>query len=146
MQTKWERFIVHHTATADTRAADIQNIRRFHTNVRGWRDIGYHFVIGRLGSTYEAKAGRPLYMSGAHTRGKNSDSIGVAFVGNFHLEYPDKEQIEVGAQLIAGLSHSIGIDPLAIYPHRDFSATACPGRYFPMDLLIRLVKKYLDSA
>lgn len=52
-------------------------IRDWH-NQRGWRDIGYHYVIRRNGTRED---GRPVEQVGAHVKGHNGDSIGVCLVG-----------------------------------------------------------------
>lgn len=44
----------------------------------GWRDIGYHYVIGRGGRVED---GRPVERAGAHVSGHNSNSIGICLVG-----------------------------------------------------------------
>lgn len=81
---KINKIIVHHTATEDD--GDISNvasIRWYHINKRGWRDIGYHFLIEKIGNNYEVLVGRPLDIIGAHAYGHNTGSIGVAFIGNY---------------------------------------------------------------
>ena len=50
---------------------------------RGWRDIGYHFVIGLDGQVHE---GRPIEETGAHTKGHNFDSIGICYIGGVEAE------------------------------------------------------------
>ncbi|KAE8573355.1 Putative peptidoglycan-recognition protein [Halyomorpha halys] len=47
-------------------------------------DISYNFVIGGDGYIYE---GRGWGKSGGHTFVFNCDSIGVAFLGNYNLQY-----------------------------------------------------------
>ena len=48
-------IIVHCSATrpewcaSTTTAAKVAEIRRWHVSDRGWRDIGYHYVIDRNG-------------------------------------------------------------------------------------------------
>ena len=64
-------------STADQKAAEI---RRWHVEENGWKDIGYHFVIDRDGNTV---AGRPLEQVGAHARGHNKNSIGICLVGGW---------------------------------------------------------------
>jgi len=45
---------------------------------RGWKKIGYHYVVYRDGSVHE---GRPVNEVGAHVYGHNANSIGVVYVG-----------------------------------------------------------------
>ncbi len=60
----------------------VKQIRKWHTDPkpegRGWRDIGYHYVIKRDGTL---QLGRPIEQQGAHVRGANKHSIGICLVG-----------------------------------------------------------------
>ena len=47
-------------------------------NERKWRDIGYHYCIHR---NRDVAKGRPIEQSGAHTRGMNKNSVGIALAG-----------------------------------------------------------------
>ena len=47
---------------------------------RGWYDIGYHFVIDYDGTL---AAGRPLVRMGAHVKGENKGTVGVALMGGY---------------------------------------------------------------
>lgn len=70
-------IVVHCSATRpslDVRAIDIDRWHR----ARGWRGIGYHYVITRGGAV---EPGRPEFQVGAHTQGFNSRSVGVCLVG-----------------------------------------------------------------
>lgn len=68
---------VHCSATPADMDIDVADIRRWHRE-RGWRDIGYHYVITRSG---EIQKGRPDDMPGAHERKLNSRSISICLVG-----------------------------------------------------------------
>ena len=56
------RIIIHCTATPEGRDVTIGEVRKWHV-VRGWRDVGYHYLI-RLDGTVET--GRPIEQVGAH--------------------------------------------------------------------------------
>ena len=56
---------------------DAATIRQRHRQ-KGWRDIGFHFVI-RMGGMVEA--GRPVTQPGAHEPRINSRSLGICLVG-----------------------------------------------------------------
>lgn len=71
----WHGIVVHHSATP---TGDVETFRRYHVQVRGWEDVGYHYVITRDGTV---QAGRPLWKVGAHARGRNADHIGICLVG-----------------------------------------------------------------
>lgn len=79
-----DEIVVHCTATNRTwyanRSAEevVAEIRRWHTEERGWSDIGYHAIIHRDGSVAH---GRPDWRKGAHVGGHNSTTLGIALVG-----------------------------------------------------------------
>lgn len=116
-------IIVHHTATPST--ATVESIRRYHVGIRGWSDIGYHYLVQRDGII---RLGRPDRRVGAHCRGYNRESIGVAVIGNFE-ETPIGMEVE---QQINALRQLLG-DLLHRYPHsvvrghKEYAATLCPG-------------------
>ena len=71
------KLIVHRPATAEDKDYSSDTIRKWYLK-RGWRDIGYHYVIQRDGTTEE---GRPLEQIGAHVKGMNRNSIGICYIG-----------------------------------------------------------------
>lgn len=81
-----ERVILHCAATPDTLPHEegfdrwgADDIREWHKE-RGFKDIGYHFVIRRSGKIEE---GRHIEKQGAHcaAMGGNHHSIGICLVG-----------------------------------------------------------------
>jgi N-acetyl-anhydromuramyl-L-alanine amidase AmpD len=70
-------IVVHCTATPEGRDVTVADIDRMH-RARGWKKIGYHYVVYRDGSVHE---GRPVNEVGAHAYGHNANSIGVVYVG-----------------------------------------------------------------
>ena len=70
-------IIVHCAATPEGKDFTVAQIRQWHLE-RGFKDIGYHWVIYRDGSVH---AGRSESISGAHCTGHNSNSIGVCYIG-----------------------------------------------------------------
>lgn len=71
-------IVVHCTATKEGKAFTVEDVRRWHVQGNGWKDIGYHYLIGLNG---ECWAGRKEEVIGAHVSGYNSNSIGVCYVG-----------------------------------------------------------------
>lgn len=125
-------IIIHHRAGD----GDVQSIHNAHLN-NGWSGIGYHYYVRKNGSIY---TGRPEYASGAHTVDYNSQSIGVCFEGNFENEKMKAMQINAGRELINHLKSKY---PKAkIKRHKDFNSTACPGKNFPFDDIIKDKKEY----
>ena len=114
------RIVIHCTATPEGRDYSVWQIRRDHM-MRGWSDIGYHYVIYRDGSIHE---GRDVNLAGAHVSGHNSDSVGIVYVGGLNAS-GDPADTRTQAQRFA-LRSLLG-DLRQLYPkasicgHRDLS-------------------------
>lgn len=74
-----DEIIIHCTDNRFDSKITMDDLRRDHIR-RGFRDIGYHYVIFYDGTI---RAGRPLNEEGAHCKknGHNKHSIGIAYVG-----------------------------------------------------------------
>ncbi len=138
---------VHHTVNANdyTRAqvpSLIRGIYAYHTQSKGWSDIGYNFVVDRFGRIWEGRYGgvdRPVV--GAHTLNYNEYSFAMSALGNFEKGKPSSAMLDAYGRLFAwklslhGVSASstkqwVGSKYFkAINGHRDAGQTACPGRY-----------------
>lgn len=119
------KIILHYTATPPGRDVDADTIRGWHLD-RGFSDIGYHFVV-RLDGTIEQ--GRPLHLIGAHTKGQNHDSVGIAYVGGLDEEGCDTMNIDQDIsvrRLIMAVRTIYGYD-LTLHGHLEFKNTLCPG-------------------
>ena len=129
-----DEIVIHSTATRpewmDDRSIEdkVSEIRRWHVEDNGWSDIGYHCIIDRDG---KVGAGRPVAIAGAHARGHNANSIGVALVGGFGGAETDAfEANYTGAQeaalirLLGELQGEYG--ELKITGHNEYSSKACP--------------------
>jgi hypothetical protein len=135
---------IHHTVNANSYSADevpaiIRAIYAYHVTSRGWRDIGYNFLIDRFGRIWEGRYGgvaRPVI--GAHTAGYNDDAFGVSAIGTHTSEPPSPALVNSVQQLLAWKFAVHGVDPKlpadydgetwpTIAGHRDAAATECPG-------------------
>ena len=131
-RSKTDYIIIHHAAASECSADDIH---RIHLN-NGWTGIGYHFYVRKSGEVY---TGRPIDKVGAHTTNYNSVGIGVCFEGNFETEKMPDSQLKAGQELIDYLRN---VYPKAtIKKHKDFNATACPGKNFPWGDLCAIRKE-----
>jgi N-acetylmuramoyl-L-alanine amidase len=121
------RIVLHHTQTASTSWDGENSIRacwNWHVNGRGWRHIGYHFILGPDGSIWVC---RPLNWTGAHAGPKgNPLSVGVSLWADLTKEKPTEAAKEALGIVWAGLTDQFGMTP-KIYFHRDFMSTDCPG-------------------
>lgn len=75
-------IIVHCSAVRTGQRSSAQDIDRWH-RARGWKSIGYHFVVRRDGTV---EAGRSLDETGAHCAGHNRHSIGICYEGGLDSE------------------------------------------------------------
>jgi hypothetical protein len=138
---------VHHTVNANnyTQAqvpSLLRGIYAYHTQSRGWRDIGYNFLVDRFGRIWEGRwGGVNRAVVGAHTSGYNEVSFAMSAIGNFDIASAPQAVLNAYARLFAWkLSmYNIRADAAkiwvknkylrAINGHRDAGSTACPGRY-----------------
>lgn len=70
-------IVIHCSATKAGTDFDSEWIRTEHLK-RGFRNVGYHYVI-RLDGSIEQ--GRPIEEAGAHVKGYNDNSIGICYIG-----------------------------------------------------------------
>jgi len=111
----------------------VKVIRQWHTDPkpkgRGWRDIGYHYVIKRDGTL---QLGRPIEQAGAHVRGHNLTSIGICLVGGMDKrtgkavnDYTD-EQWQTLTMVVGGLTNQFPGSQVS--GHNDWTnAKTCPN-------------------
>jgi hypothetical protein len=122
-------FVVHHTASPFRGARSIRGIQAFHQGPeRLWSDIGYNFLVAPDGMVYE---GRGWAFRGAHAKGHNFESVGVAYVGDGSKPVPSAAKRAI-MDLHREAERRFGA--LEIVGHRDVGRTACPG-----DVLYRWV-------
>uniref|UniRef100_A0A3B5KTQ7 Peptidoglycan-recognition protein n=1 Tax=Xiphophorus couchianus TaxID=32473 RepID=A0A3B5KTQ7_9TELE len=125
-----QRVVIHHTALQSCKGLaectdELLAIQKLHMKERHFDDIGYNFLVGGDGSLFE---GRGWGVMGAHTKGHNGDSLGIAFMGNFNNDTPSKEAIlSVKQLLMSGVLQGFIRPEFALYGHRDLGATQCPG-------------------
>ena len=89
----------------------VAEIRRWHVEGNGWRDIGYHHLIGRNG---EHAVGRPETAIGAHVAGRNSGTIGICLIGGHGSSERDRFSdhfTEAQEQTIRNLIDEIATGP-----------------------------------
>ncbi|MER6238587.1 peptidoglycan recognition protein [Streptomyces clavifer] len=147
---------VHHTNHAnDYDCADaptmLREMERDHVSGEGWDDIGYNFVVDRCGTIYEGRAGGVgRSVRGAHAKGFNAHSVGVAALGSFGPGVPVPKALIEGIAKVGAWKLRPGTDPRstvrmvstndeslyqrgevvhlhAVSGHRDTFQTSCPG-------------------
>ncbi len=128
-------LIVHHIE-AEGSNWTVQAIHNMHRNENGWAAIGYHYYIRLDGSVYR---GRPDNAIGAHCQGANTNTLGIAFEGDYDKRtvMPDA-QYNAWCELSDYLNYIYGTMPT--YGHRERGSSECPGQYFPLDKVKNCVK------
>jgi N-acetyl-anhydromuramyl-L-alanine amidase AmpD len=120
------KIIVHCAYTSPDMNIGVAEIDTWHRQ-RGFRAIGYHYVINRQGGI---EAGRSESEIGAHTIGHNSDSIGICLAGGKKADEPKPDSNFTWIQMnsLRGLVNSLLLKyPGAkVFGHRDFAPRDCP--------------------
>jgi uncharacterized protein with LGFP repeats len=149
---------VHHTAGSNSyrpedSAGLVRGIYAYHVQGNGWCDIGYNFLVDRYGTRFEGRYGsitKPII--GAHTLAFNTDSFGVAAMGDFTTAAAPAVMMTSISQILGWKLSLYNRDPHAtdqltsgggsgakwpagtvvtfnvVSGHRDAFATECPGQ------------------
>jgi hypothetical protein len=144
------RCVFHHTAstgdyTTTGKSATFANVRghqNYHMDVNGWCDIGYHYLVDKLGNVCTGRLDSgtlAVNVRGAHD-GINDNSFGFTFMGYYHPPYSNPTTASLRQQMWQVVAwrmpngwssfgsgsyggHTVG----KVCSHRDVDATACPG-------------------
>lgn len=119
---KINKIVVHYTASPDYLDVGRKEIRQWHLD-RGFSDIGYHFVVRRNGTI---EAGRPVEQIGAHVKGRNSDTIGVVWVGTKQIS-PQQEKSLFGLLNYLRGQYNLKIEDVISHQEATSSPTDCCG-------------------
>lgn len=136
-------LIIHHSGSdfeSEDYSAVVRSYYYYHTQSRGWDDIGYNYLIDPEGVVYE---GRGSGVKGAHFCGANGNTEGICMIGNFNDRLPSEKSLDALQNLNQYLSchYSIHLDQLKFHEgseeflmgmsaHRDGCPTECPGETF----------------
>lgn len=124
---KITEIIIHCAATPEGKDFTVQQIDAWHRQ-RGFKCIGYHFVIYRDGSIHN---GRPLSQIGAHCSGHNANSIGICYIGGCAKDGKTPKDTRTEEQK-AALKELVGklrqqFPHATIHGHNEYAAKACPS-------------------
>jgi uncharacterized protein with LGFP repeats len=150
---------IHHTADSNNYTADavpgiMRSIYAYHSQTRGWGDIGYNVIVDKFGRIFEGRAGGlSSTVIGAHAGGFNTNTFGVSMLGNYDVATVPPAVVDAVAAIIAWKFALYNVDPNGytvltsagggtaryaagqsvvlptIFGHRDVGSTVCPGRY-----------------
>ena len=124
-------------------------IELYHVKGNGWNDIGYNSLVDRFGQVFEGRAGGiDRNVVGAHAKGFNTGSFGIAVMGNYRTAAPagrratrsssrspggstSRTSTRSHVHWISGGNRSSGpgkpVLLRAVSGHRDTGFTTCPG-------------------
>lgn len=127
---KINEIIIHCTATMSGREVSVDELRKWH-KARGWRDVGYHYIVHLDGSV---SLGRPAIEIGAHCSGHNKESIGVVYVGGLDKggkacdtrTAEQKKALRVLVRQIEREQAKVGNMITKISGHNEYANKACP--------------------
>jgi hypothetical protein len=115
-------FLHHAAAVYPSGDEAMRRIQRFHQDSRGWLDYAYNYGVWDDGSIWE---GRGWGAQGGHTRGWNTKSVAVCYMGDGSKPVP-KAALDAILWLAGEADRHFGRE-LVRKGHRDVGATSCPG-------------------
>lgn len=130
VRDKTDFIAIHCSATGSKTDVGAKDIDKWH-RAKGWKCIGYHYVIRRNGTVEE---GREEATIGAHVENWNANSVGICMVGGVNADDINKAENNFTPEQFASLKQLL-IDLKVRYPkakiqgHRDFPNVkkACPS-------------------
>lgn len=150
VSTPTEHTIVHHSAGNTNETDYVKVVRSYyllHTEVNGWDDIGYNYLIASDGTIFAGRdpqgvsGVRQDNVRGAHFCGKNNLTMGVCLIGDYTNAQPPFPAVNSLCRLLAWKLEQDGLNPFGanrhpdnngdllgtIAGHRDGCSTECPG-------------------
>lgn len=124
-----KHLVIHCSYTPEGRDVKTEEVKRWHTQERGWSDIGYHVVVEIDGSVHE---GRPVERIGAGVKGHNRNAIHICYIGGKDKDNKKNKDTRTKKQkeaLVDLLKYYKALHPNAkILGHRDFKGVRkdCP--------------------
>lgn len=163
--TDVSHLIVHHSAGSNSNSDYVQVVRDiylFHTQVNGWSDIGYNYLVAQDGTIFSGRdpdGGAQDDVRGAHFCGANSGTMGVCVLGNYETTSPSEQSLQALQQILSFKADKNSLNPTGsdshalgtlntISGHRDGCSTLCPGENLYAELTgIRMgVQARLDDC
>lgn len=132
------RIIVCHTATESCDSTSkcilkVRYIQQFQIDSLNVNDISYNYLVGDDGYVY---VGRGWDKMGAHTKGSNNGTVGIAFIGTYIDVLPSPQQIESFNKLVAlGVLLGKVTPDYSLVAQCQLKSTAAPGAALVRDMM-----------
>ncbi|TQV80268.1 peptidoglycan recognition protein family protein [Aliikangiella coralliicola] len=148
---RWKYITIHHSAGNYGNIEFLQKVHRQRQANDPIDAIPYHFVIGngngmKMGEiASDWRKENDLW--GAHVSGNNSDrnfrGLGICLIGNFQNDSVPEPQylslLELTRRLVN--EYNIPLDNISGHGHINGERTLCPGKNFPMERLLKDLRK-----
>jgi hypothetical protein len=118
------RIIVHCTATKNGGEYTVDQLEKDHL-ARGFDGIGYHIYIDSYANAHNT---RSLNKVGAHCKGENHDSIGIAMAGTDKFS---QQQFNVLRSKIDAVMQLYSIPAHNLFCHYQFPSAVVQGKTCP---------------
>jgi N-acetylmuramoyl-L-alanine amidase len=136
---------LHHMAHP---TASMDEIHKWHL-ARGWKGFAYNYWVDYDGNVYEC---RGLNAGGGLLDPLNDVIISIGFQGDYDkIQTMPKAQFMAGCEIIRHLRLKVPTIT-TVAGHKHWQATSCPGKYFPLEEMLRMseammkIKDYDDIA
>jgi hypothetical protein len=155
----WQYIVIHHSASS---SGSSQSFHRYHLKKGIPGGLAYHFVIGNGRGAKDGSVVAGHRWTESQTGGHvtlnawnyNVFGIGICLVGNLDKGRPTTLQWRSLTETVARLCRDHRISPENIIGHTEVpwywdkdrtEQTACPGRYFDIKSLRRVVNQRLAA-
>ena len=139
---KATKIIIHHPVANWT----VQRTHEYFVGLLGYNGMAYNYYVQKDGNAFYGRSDPNQEYQGAHASGRNADTIGVSFEGNFQIDKMSNKQLQIGIKAVVEICRKNNLTSKDILPHSAVGNTACPGKNFPLKELIEGVNKELNAV
>lgn len=128
-------IVLHHIAA---KTATVEQIHAWHLerDNRAWAGIGYNEYIRKDGTVYIGRGDNV----GAHTKNINSRTYGISVEGDYDTEKEmPKVQFDAVVERVR-FNKARFKNLIEVAPHKKFATTACPGKYYPLEEILKAIE------
>lgn len=138
--------MIHHTATSYKFNPDqFEANNSYHKNKWNFKSslgfyLGYNYEISSNGFRCQARKDGEVTAACYQKNMNDGRCVHIALDGNFDIEKPTNFEIYALRDLLKLLSTRYNIPSNQLFFHKQFSQTACPGKYMDLKFIRRLIK------